>query len=214
MKEYKFLQAALLVSFSIHAATIFGSRILPFLKVPEEEKQIKVTYMKIEKKAKEPLRLKDEPSSRRIPPPFVEPQDAMKEQKVEKPKNLRLNKPELIKPDDVVVKKKITLPAVEMAKVDNPSYISYYQIVREKIRRAAYRGYSRNDTGEVYATFIISNDGLLKNAQIIDEKSSAGTYLRGIAFSSIKAAAPFPNFPKDLDYEELSFNVVISFETE
>lgn len=214
MREYRMLQTALLISVSVHAATIFGSHLFPLLKIPDEERQIKVTYLKIEKTPKDRLNLKENSPLKRIPPPFIEPQDIRKESSVEKPRDIKFTKPELIKPEEIVVKKKITLPAVDMLKVDNPSYISYYQIVREKIRRAAYKSYTRSETGEVYATFIISSDGILKNAQLINEKSSGGSYLKGIALSSIKAASPFPNFPKELDYEELSFNVAISFETE
>ena len=42
---------------------------------------------------------------------------------------------------------------------------------------------------------------------------SGNPYLRDIALRSIKASS-FPNFPKELDYLQLTFNVVISFEIE
>jgi len=35
-----------------------------------------------------------------------------------------------------------------------------------------------------------------------------------VAEKSIFDASPFPAFPKDLDYPELSFNVIISFQIE
>jgi len=87
-------------------------------------------------------------------------------------------------------------------------------MVREKIRRAAYQNYSRIDTGEVFLSFIISNDGYVRDTNLVEEKSSTNFYLREIALRSIKEASPFPNFPKELDYPQLSFNVVISFEVE
>ncbi len=40
MNEYRVLQVALLISFSIHAAVIFNSRVLPFIKPPEIDKKI------------------------------------------------------------------------------------------------------------------------------------------------------------------------------
>jgi len=214
MNEYRLLQTALLVSLSVHTVAIFSSNLFPHFRPPNEDKQIKVTYVKIDKVPKEILRMKNEDNSKRIPPPFIEPEEIRKESSAKKTREVKFNKPELTKPESIAVKKKITLPAVDMAKIDNPSYISYYQIVREKIRRAAYRSYSRNETGEVYLTFIISSDGSLKNSRMVEEKSSGSSYLKGIALSSIKSASPFPNFPKELDYEELSFNVVISFELE
>jgi len=214
MKEYRALQAALLISFTVHATAIFSSHLIPYFKVPEAEKQIRVTYIKIDKFPKEPFKLKEESPLKRIPPPFIEPWDIRKESSVEKPRDIKFTKPELINPEEIAFKKKIILPPVDMAKIDNPSYISYYQIVREKIRRAAYQNYTRSQTGEVYATFVISSDGLLKNARLVEGKSSESAYLKDIALSSIKGASPFPNFPKELDYQELSFNVAISFEIE
>lgn len=142
------------------------------------------------------------------PPPFVEkPTSSLSKTAFIKPISL--------KPDIIAVKKKITLPPVEMDKINNPSYINYYQIVREKIRRTAYQNYTRAETGEVYLSFIISRDGYLKEVQLNEEKSSGNSYLKEIASRSVKDASPFPVFPKELvDYPQLSFNVVISFEIE
>ena len=129
-------------------------------------------------------------------------------------KPLGFSKPIFASSEITAIKKKITLPAIEMAKIDNPSYISYYQIVREKIRRSAYQNYTRNETGEVYVSFIISNDGYIKDVRLADEKTTANDYLKNIALRSIRDASPFPNFPKELDYPQLSFNIIISFEIE
>jgi TonB family protein len=124
------------------------------------------------------------------------------------------SKPSLVNSEVMAIKKKITLPAIEMAKIDNPSYISYYQIVREKIRRSAYQNYTHNETGEVYVSFIISNDGYIKDVRLAEEKTTVNDYLKSIALRSIRDASPFPNFPKELDYPQLSFNIIISFEIE
>lgn len=214
MKEYRLLKTALLVSFSAHAVALFGGNLFPYFRPLKEDRQIKVTYIKIDQPPQKMIEQRKDNMPKRIPPPFIEPKDVRKDAAIQKPSGVKFNKPELIKPETVALKKKINLPAVDMAKIDNPSYISYYQIVREKIRRAAYRNYGRNETGEVYLVFIISNDGFLKQSRLVEEKSSGGAYLKDIALASINAASPFPNFPKELDYEELSFNVVISFELE
>jgi TonB family protein len=124
------------------------------------------------------------------------------------------SKPTLTNSQVLAIKRKITLPALQMAKIDNPSYISYYQIVREKIRRSAYQNYTHNATGEVYVSFIISNDGYIKDVRLVEEKTAADDYLKNIALRSIRDASPFPNFPKELDYPQLSFNIIISFEIE
>ncbi|MCK9595489.1 MAG: TonB C-terminal domain-containing protein [Candidatus Omnitrophica bacterium] len=123
-------------------------------------------------------------------------------------------KPAANKPDINALKKKISLAPVEMNKINNPSYVSYYNLVREKIRRAAYQNYSHAETGEVYLAFVVSKLGALNTVKLIEERSSGNIYLREVAIRSIRDAAPFPPFSKDLDYPQLSFNVIISFTIE
>ncbi|MDD5282186.1 MAG: TonB C-terminal domain-containing protein [Candidatus Omnitrophica bacterium] len=153
-------------------------------------------------------------ANKRVPPPYIERKNVFKGAKALANKSPELAKPTFSTPDIIAIKKKITLPEIEMARINNPSYISYYQIVREKIRRSAYQNYTHNETGEVYISFVISNDGYIKDVHLIEAKTSASDYLKGIASRSVKDASPFPNFPKELDYPRLSFNIIISFEIE
>lgn len=148
------------------------------------------------------------------PPPFIDKQEVFKRNRETIQRESSFIRPALTKPDIIAVKKKITLPALDLDKSNNPSYISYYQIVREKIKRAAYQNYTRVEVGEVYLSFIISSEGYIREMRIVEEKSSFSPYLRQIALNSVKDASPFPNFSKDLNYPQLSFNVVISFEAE
>lgn len=148
------------------------------------------------------------------PPPFIDKEAIFKKSRESVSQKYTFVKPAFIKPDIIAIKKKITLPPIDLDKIDNPAYINYYQMVREKIRRAAYQNYSRMETGEVYLSFVILSDGSLKETRLLEEKSSSSPYLREVALRSIKEAAPFPNFPKELDYPHLSFGVVISFEIE
>jgi TonB family protein len=148
------------------------------------------------------------------PPPFIDKEDIFKGTREISARENIFTKPAFSRPEMVATKKKISLPPIDLDKIDNPSYISYYQIVREKIRRAAYQDYSRAEVGEVYLSFLISQDGSLKTTRLVEEKSSFSPYLREVAMKSIQEASPFPVFPKELDYPQLSFNVVISFEIE
>jgi len=150
-------------------------------------------------------------AGRKIPPPYIQ---VSKRPKVLPDNFLEIPKPDFSSSDLSIIKKKITLPPIEMAKINNPSYISYYQVVREKIRRSAYQNYTQNETGEVYVSFIISNDGYIRGVRLVDERTTANDYLKNIALGSVKDASPFPNFPKELDYPQLSFNIIISFEIE
>jgi TonB family protein len=152
--------------------------------------------------------------SRVSPPPYIEQDNALKQVKALDGKPSGFSKPAFVSSELMAIKKRISLPAIEMAKIDNPSYISYYQIVREKIRRSAYQNYMHSETGEVYISFIISNGGDILDVHLVGEKTSANDYLKNVALRSVKEASPFPNFPKELDYPQLSFNIIISFEIE
>lgn len=124
------------------------------------------------------------------------------------------DKPTGIKSPGVDFKKRITTPEIDYAKVKSPAYMNYYELIREKIRKCAYQNYFSSETGNVYAAFTVLSNGSLSNIKIIDAKTNASNYLKETAKKSVYAATPFPAFPKELDYPELSFNVVIAFEME
>jgi TonB family protein len=223
----KVFQITFIISLFAHGLILLSNPNLNFFAQNKQEQKMEVSYVKqTPKEARQELKTqgtKNEPflklsskisADRRIPPPYVDRQSFFKANKVIDLKQIGLNKPVLVKPDIISVKKKITLPPIDIDKINNPTYVSYYQIVREKIRRAAYQNYTSSETGEVYLSFIVSSEGYLTEMRLSEEKSSTSPYLREIALRSIKEASPFPPFPKELDYPKLSFNVIISFEIE
>ncbi|MDD5108955.1 MAG: energy transducer TonB [Candidatus Omnitrophica bacterium] len=234
MPSNQILRFTFAVSMIAHSAIIFHSPNLnPFSPAPKKQ-EIEVRYIKeklqvkplnkaLSKTALQGQSFKSDPFLRldnqiiagnRVPPPYIEQSSIYKRQEASLNKTLVIPKPTFASPDLIAIKRKITLPPIEMAKIDNPSYITYYQIVREKIRRSAYQNYTHNETGEVYISFIISNDGFIKDIRMIEEKTTVNDYLRSVALRSVRDASPFPNFPKELDYPQLSFNIIISFEME
>ena len=227
MTSEKNFQLALAFSLIVHSAMALNYPALNFMPLAKKPLMVKISYLK------NPPQLTEEQKkmlSRRTPQvklpsqvsPFdknslIPPSNKESFSKLNRPAlshQQAVIKPVIIKPDIIAIKKKITLPPVDMAKMNNPTYVSYYQFVREKIRRAAYQNYSRSETGEVYMAFVISSNGILREVRLIEEKSSPNYYLRETALRSIRDASPFPLFPKDLDYPQLSFNVIISFEIE
>jgi len=223
-------QITFLISLIAHSAILFQNPNLYNLSANKKGQNLEVKYVRVTKEseinqriqkglAKKELFLKltsKITAERRTPPPFVDSDrdSIFKKNNEEILRNPAFAKPAFIKPDIIAIKKKITLPPIDMDKINNPSYISYYQIVREKIKRSAYFNYTRTETGEAYVSFIISSDGHLKEIRLIEEKSVTSPYLKEIALRSVKDASPFPRFPKELDYPNLSFNVIISFEIE
>lgn len=119
-----------------------------------------------------------------------------------------------IKMANLVEKRSITVPVWSSQKITNPQYLSYNDRIRDKIRNRAYFYIDdpKFEAGDVYMTFVVTSDGVLKDLQVINERSRANEYLRHVGLRSIKESSPFPPFPVELKYPELSFNVVISFE--
>ena len=119
-------------------------------------------------------------------------------------------KPERLK--GVKVTKEVSVPMLKSDKINTLSYVTYYQIVRDRIRDRAYSNYTKLSMGEVYVTFVIRADGSLSGLQVLESKSTANEFLRNVGLKSVQEGAPFPSFPKDLSYPELTFNVAISFQ--
>ena len=112
--------------------------------------------------------------------------------------------------------RKITVPLLRSEKMTNPKYLGYTQGIRQSIERRAYH-YARSSdfaSGEVYLTFVLTSAGALGAVKIIPGKTHASAYLQNIGIRSIQESAPFPPFPPDLAFPELTFNVIISFELE
>jgi outer membrane biosynthesis protein TonB len=227
MNQDKVFQIALIISLIAHSTIFLNSPNFNLFPTHKKESKIEIVYLKAPPQIperKKQLSLKKEIILRSSPKirtadkimdaPAPNREGIFNRLKLTVNKESEFVKPTVIKPDIIAVKKKITLPPIEINKINNPSYVGYYQIVREKIRRAAYYNYTHTEIGEVYLAFVITADGALKDVRLMEEKSSQNIYLKDIALRSIKDAAPFPSFPKDLDYPQLSFNVIISFEIE
>jgi len=216
MPQDKSFRFALLISIVIHGALFLNTSGLRFLSPKPQEKNIEVNYLKIkpvDSQDTKQMVIRHNPSAtqiKKLPPLFIKKEEIFKESI----KKSLLVKPALPKPDIISVKKIIQLKPIEIEKINNPVYISYYQMVREKIKRCAYQNYVHSDTGQVYLTFVILSNGMLDDVRLNEEKSSANNYLKKIALKSIRDACPFLPFPKELDYPQLSFNVIISFEIE
>jgi len=228
MFSNKVFLAALLFSVVLHGAILLQNPDfnLQFLPKDQAKKEVEVFYVK---KAEPPKESPKSPSLKReqllklppkisidrsMAPPFIDKENMLKASHPIKPREQVFDKPALAKADILAIKKKISLPPIDTNKIKNPSYISYYQLVREKIKRAAYQNYTGTEEGEVTITFVISAEGALKDLRLVEEKSSQSSYLTEIALSSVRDASAFPGFPKELDYPQLSFNLAITFEIE
>jgi len=94
----------------------------------------------------------------------------------------------------------------------SPAYLSYFQEIRDSIRKHALRNYTlRSQEGDIYVSFTLSKGGSLLSLTIENGRSDQNDYLRDLAKESIRSAAPFAGIPDELSQREISFNVLLSF---
>ena len=142
----------------------------------------------------------------KLPPPYLD--NLIKKVFVDSNRPITLDKPQMLKQNfkNIVFS---GLPKQKKLK-KNPAYMNYYRIIREKIRANAYRYYGSKEEGQVFLTFIISNDGKLQRLYL-DNNPGTAKKLVQISLKSITDAAPFPHFPPQLNYTKLQFNISIYF---
>lgn len=220
MFKDKPFQIALIFSCLTHVVIFWQN---PYINndLPKAINEIEITYIPIDKKSdffkEEFIKIKNTPNTiealqEKLPPPFIEnPQVSKISSSLDTSIDLNPQKPQ-ISTKAIEIKKVVQPKLDSQDKIKSPSYLNYYQAIREKIRYHAYQNYDQPEEGEVYLSFVILRNGSLKEVKIIDEKSSPSPYLKDIALKSMDESSPYTIFPKDLDYPELSFNVIISFQ--
>lgn len=234
MLSDKILAVFLVLSLVMHAAFLIA---LPPPGINSNKnllQKIEVTYQKAPAVKKEEIKVSEarrvEPIKRvellsvaKNPPPDFSDYFAKPKLDVE-----AINKPQAYNVKLVAIKPKrveLLLEKNVSGKNDlpkNPLYLKYYEATRGKIRRYAYYNVAerlvpdqgRAYSGEVCLYFTILSDGNLKELRVVEDKSTQDNHLKEIAMRSIKDASPFPVIPKELDYPELSFIIIISFELE
>jgi TonB family protein len=202
-------QISLIISVLIHSLVLFHLPFSESLILPKVITPIEVTYHhKLEREEAEDKVISK--SFLKFPLSLI---DTLIDKSIFDIKRHQIQK-EPFSPEKIAFEKKIILPEIPSPNINSPVYLNYYQKIREKIRMCAYQNFIKPEQGEIYLSFTITSNGELKKLSLIEEKSSQSVYLRDIALKSIQDASPFPSFPKDLEFSELSFNVIISFEVE
>jgi len=223
----RFFKYALLISLGVHVGTILYLSLDKLEILMKPLKHIEVTYQAIEQKKQvktaeeaEPIKaVKQEEALKKIEILSKEPSDlpymGEKLRDISKLSDkFRFGKKQIPKIKTVDMSRKITVPLIKSEKITNQKYLTYNESIRQKIRQYAYRHVNHPDfqQGEVYLTFVLASNGMLQDLQIVNARTQASNYLRTSSLRSIKESNPFPPFPSDLKYPELTFNVVISFE--
>lgn len=213
------------ISLAVHGVVFLNSPHFNLNQAKKDQPQIELNYLK---DLKQPLKQQKDPAKKdpflklpprivaneRIPPPFEQVQNSPKGPGSGSMSRQRLlGDAPFLKAHAAAEKNNISLSSPDVNISKNPAYISYYQISREKIKRAAYQqNYGGREEGEVTVSFVIKSDGTLQQVRLVENGSSASPYLGDIAVSSVKEAAPFPKFPRELDYPQIPFTLTITFQ--
>jgi TonB family protein len=197
---------SLSLSIGIHLIALFG---LPTLRSPQifpkenvEKKEIKILSQDFEKINK--IQKPETTSPLDKPPPYIE--NLVKKTIFDYKRNF-LDKPQL----KVPLKEVVFASLDESKKIQKtPAYMNYYKMIRERIKKNAYHYYESEDSGIVYVSFVVLENGKLYKLHLLD-KSTKSKELIKTALRSIRDADPFPPFPEELAYPKLQFNVSIHF---
>jgi TonB family protein len=91
-------------------------------------------------------------------------------------------------------------------------YISYYELIREKIRSCLKAHYNtRQNEGRVQLSFTLKADGSLVSVEADEPNSTDNETLLDIAVRSVREAAPFAPFPKAISLPRMSFDLLVTF---
>jgi outer membrane biosynthesis protein TonB len=221
--------ASMAISLAIHVSVIITLSLTKTKILQTPLKQIEVVYqdiktqsVKTQQISKDDLKLL-QGEKRETPLKKIDVLDKDKEmfspgeerfQDVSKFKGkLSMDKKEVPRFSTAEMDRKVTVPYLKTEKISNPSYLSYNENLRMRIRERAYTYVNDKaiESGEVYLTFLLSSDGEIQGIKILGDKTRANDYLREIAMRSVKESSPFPPFPQGVNYPELTFNLLISF---
>jgi hypothetical protein len=215
-----FLFKAIFISLAAHTAVLcvaYLSRINDPHYRAIRQHQIEISYRPIYKKASNireyPIRLQRHLDLSENPKFFSHgtiPVDLVKENSMlpfrlfyeRKPKDMRT----------MELSRKIFIKPITSEKINNPVYAAYNEMVRERIKGKVYANYDKIEAGSVYLTFLLDENGVLKDAQIIPEKTNASDHLQEISLRSLREASPFPPFLKGMHLAEYPFNIEIQYE--
>ena len=214
-----FLPKALFISVAIHTLLVCGGY---FLKMPELRKAdktkrgIEIAYRPVRSKAPDlkqrpvrPAQQLDLKNASVIPAQGTVPVKLAPA--MAGPGNFTIyeRKPQPIR--SMQSASRVSITPIRSAKINNPAYAAYNEMVRSRIEEKVYANFSKMEAGAVYLTFVLSSDGVLKASQIIDAKTRATVNLKDISIKSLKQAQ-FPPFLKGMTLPEYTFNIEIQYQ--
>lgn len=218
----KSFKVALLISLSMHSVALAPWSAINITQQKKPQTDIEVTYFHIEKTlkpkikketfktmvpAKKAVKLEVEKITKKEPPAAKEEVPVKKALPVKEIQSEKIS--EIAR--KTISKKEIKLKSTPELE-GNISYLSYSQLIREKIKQRLYRNYRESmGRGEIAVNFVLRSNGTLKALEVIKNRSTSNNNLHNLCIESIKRTSPFKPFPKELNFKEIAFTITVSF---
>ena len=104
------------------------------------------------------------------------------------------------------------ITGLHLSNEEKPLYLTYYQSIREKIRKSVYAHYPHGvERGQILLTFVLFSDGKLKEIGAKDENPFQNRRIKELAIRSVIDASPFPPFPGGFKRPLVPFRIMITF---
>ena len=93
-------------------------------------------------------------------------------------------------------------------------FLNYFAAIKAKIQETIEKKYADQNVGQgtVALIFVLTQDGRLERAFVVDKDSRADDAVKSFATESLRASAPFAPFPKEIPSDRISFNIAVSFQ--
>jgi len=213
MESSKSFYLFLSLSIGLHCVALTGINLPSFLKTPQNSLKTDFIYTVVQKE----LEVKSNPRELEIErfklkknvPQYAHASLETLHRKDISPATFDMP------PVELTGKKEIFIKNIEKKipnYMTNKFYTHYYETVREKIKMMAFKNFTFKEEGEAFVTFVVKRTGELQAVKVNSEKSWGSPHLQLVAKKSVRDASPFPQFPEDLNFPFLTFNVIISFQ--
>lgn len=155
--------------------------------------------------------MRREPDMIPEPPPFIPIADKLPTLDKIMEKAAPLDNSAEIEKNESVLEEFTDMPSKEPPR-DDPAYMNYYEMIRQKIKANALKRYDRTFSGRVRLFFTVHSNGAMSGLRIDSDGKSSDVYLKEIASESIHESVPFPPFPESLEnYPSIKFDMSIYF---
>ncbi len=88
-------------------------------------------------------------------------------------------------------------------------FTEYFGQIKDRIQNTVFKNYSAEATGKgnISMIFVLSSDGRLEQIMVKEGESNANFLAKEFAVNCVREAGPFGSFPKELNFQKLSFNL-------